>query len=297
MTHVPRKTALVLALACTLAGGCRKASTTDEAPHPRIASFSPAISGMLFAMGLGRHVVGVTTFCDVPEEFAGVPVVGDRARISAEAVLAVRPDLILVQQNPADFAAVTKIDPHVKVEHFKIETLDDIAAAIERVAALAGAAERGALAKHGFLAKLDAARERTAGQARPRTLFLMGFDSPSTGGKGTFLSEMISAAGGANAAAEEGYSGWRTLNRENVLAMAPDVLICQVPPGREEAAKEYWQMLADLPAVRAGRVFTVTDNRWTVPSIWSADFTVRLAAMIHPGGAPPAATQGGAGGQ
>jgi len=93
---------------------------------------------------------------------------------------------------------------------------------------------------------------------------------------------MIELAGGTNAAAAAGYSGWKTLNRENIQAMAPEVLICQVSAGQARAAAKYWRTLSDLPAVRADRVYSVTDSKWTVPSIWSAEFAERLVAMIHP---------------
>ena len=265
------------------AAGCRRpAPSGPDSPAPRVVSFSPAITGMLFEMNLGRHVVGVTTFCTVPAGERDIPVVGDRARVSAEPILAVRPDVILVQQNPADFAAVTNIAPRVRIEHFTIESLADIAAAIERIGAIAGDQQAGLAHKEAFLSRLEAVRRRTAGLARPRVLFLLDFDKPSTGGAGTFISEMIDAAGGLNAAAAAGYSGWRTLNRENVISMAPEVLVCQVSPGQEAAAADYWRTLGDLPAVRAGRVHVVTDSRWTVPSIWSARFAEELASMIHP---------------
>jgi len=275
-----RLSLISLAVAAALVG-CRKPPPRPDAPTPRIVSFSPAITGMCFEMGLGKHIVGVTTFCRLPDDHQDIPVVGDRARVSCEAILAVQPDICLIQQNPADFAAVSRIDPELQVEHFTIETLADISAAITRIGKLAGRDDLASRYSSEFEGKLEAVRIAFRDQHRPKVLFLLGYERPSTGGNGTFISEMIDLAGGTNAAASSGYSGWKMLNRENIQAMAPEVLICQVSPGQERQAEEYWQTLSDVPAVRLGRVHLVTDSRWTVPSIWSAGFAENLAGMLH----------------
>ena len=279
-----RSTTAILIAALVFLPACRKETTPpqgDGAPSPRIVSFSPALTDMLYDMGLGEHVVGVTSYCRPPADSAP-PVVGDRSRVSAEAILAVRPDVILIQQNPDDFGAVKSIDPSIRIEHFKIETLDDVASTIERIGAIAGDPELAAAHKNTFLAKLESVRRSVTGQPRLKVLFIGGIERPHTGGKGTFLDEMIRLAGGRNAAADRGYEGWKTLNRENILAMSPEVLICQVSPAREAEAREYWKTLSHLPAVASGRIFVVTDSRWTIPSMRSADFAEKLAAMVHP---------------
>jgi len=272
----------IVVSAVLVLAGCRQPPPRPNAPTPRVVSFSPAISGMLFAMGLGRHVVGVTRFCTRPSGQDDIPVVGDRARVSAEAILATKPDIVLIQQNPDDFAAVTNIVPQIRIEHFTIETFADVAAAMKTIGKLLGNEPVGVAASDAFGARLAAVRRKTAKLPRPKVLFVLGYDKPSTGGAGTFMDEMIEAAGGRDAATSAGYHGWKRLNRENIIAMAPDVLICQVSTGQAPAAKAYWKTLGDLPAVRGGEVYVVTDNRWTIPSAWSAGFAERLAEILHP---------------
>jgi len=273
--------AIGLALAAVGPLGCRKGLYRPDAPRPRIVTYSPAITGIVCAMGLGGHVVGLTGYCEPP---AGLnpPVVGDRARISAEAILAVRPDLLLVQQNIDDFGAVKALAPDVRIEHFTIETLGDVAEAIRRIGRLIGRAELGERHSRAFEARLQSVSRRVSLLPRPSVLFVIGYERPLTGGTGTFVDEMITLAGGANVAAEQGYAGWKNLNRENILAMAPEVLICQTKPGREQAARDYWLGLNDLPAAKEGRIYTVTDDRWSIPSVWSADLAARLSMLIHP---------------
>lgn len=271
-----------ISIACLLACGCRKSPPAPAGPSPRIVSFSPALTDILYDMGLGEHVVGITTFCQPPGG-SRPPIVGDRGRVNAEAILAVRPDMLLVQQNPEDFGALRSLAPQVRIEYFEIETLAAVAAAVQRVGELAGQPETARARRSEFEQKMQDLRSRLAGREPVATLLVMDYERPSTGGAGTFIDEMITLAGGVNAAAARGYNGWKTLNRENILAMAPQVLICQVPSGQEAAAREYWQSLPSLPAVAAGRVHVVTDVRWTIPSLRSVDYAAELAAMIHPG--------------
>ena len=262
-----------------LIGGCHKPPAGREVPRPRIVSFSPAITRMLFDMGLGGHVVGVTSQDSLPEGVTR-PVVGDAFSVSAEAILAVHPDVVLIQMTPDHFDAVRKLDPNIQIEHFTIETLDDLAAAMERIGRIAGGAPVGLSAAAEFRAKLEALRARVRNLPRRRVLFVTDFKTFGSAGRGTFIDQMIDAAGGTNVAAK--YSGWVTMTAESILLAAPEVLICQVDAGGEAKALEYWRSLKDLPAARTGAIHVVTDRQWTIPTAAMADLAATLAEMIHP---------------
>lgn len=288
MTARPASRWLVV-LACLAVAGCRdsRRAGTDVplpgAPHPRIVSFSPALTQILYDMGLGAHVVGVTRLCPVPEARTK-PVVGDRKAVSTETILNVEPDVVVIQQNPDDFGALRRVMPAVRIEHFSIKSLDAIAAAVARMGRIAGRDDLGARCRERFRGELESIRERTAGRDRPKVVFLIEFDRQATAGRGTFVGEMIELAGGTNAAAAK-YDRWANISNEAVVALAPDVLVCQTDPGKASAAMDHWRQLGGIPAVRAGRVHVVTDPGWTIPSTRSSRFAARLAEMIHPAAA------------
>jgi len=273
-----------LFLAALPAAGCSDGGTPPRpaGANPRVVSFSPALTQILCDMGLADRLVGVTTFCPQPSGRT-VPIVGDRMTVSTEAVLNVDPDVVLIQQNPQDFAALRSVKPGVRIEHFTIETLANIASAIQRAGELAGRDDLGRDCRSRFEAELDAVRVRVTELPRPRVAFLYGFDGPAVAGKGTFLDEMIELAGGTNAAAEK-YDRWANISNEGVLALSPEVLVCLVEPGTESAAREHWRRLADVPAVASGRVHVVTDRNWTIPSTRSSALAAALADMLHPAG-------------
>jgi iron complex transport system substrate-binding protein len=264
-------------------GGCSQPTKPPDRPAPRVVSFSPALTEILFDMGLGEHVVGVTRFCKLP---AGVqrPRVGD-AVPNTEAVLAVWPSVIFTQSSPAKFQGVRDLDPDVRVVQVQLEALNDLPAAMDRIGEVLDRADLAAKHKAAFAAKLDAVRRRVAGRPRPRVLFVMGTDRPVASGPGTFVSDLIELAGGVNAGADiPGQVRWRPTHIEAVLKAAPDVLICQVSSAEQaDAARGYWLKWRDLPAARAGRVYVVTDVHWSIPSTRLADLAPKLAEMIHPG--------------
>ena len=290
--------AFMVALAVTVAaaggggGDSRPAGpliTNQGLTPPRIVSFAPGITQVLFALGADEQVVGVTRLCRLP---AGVqrPRVGDAFNINTEAILALRPDLILTQVTTEKFRGLVDIDPHVRVEYVDMVSLAEIRTAVRRIGELAGRADRAAAVLGDFDAKLRAVRRRAAGPPHPRVIFVMGTDRPTAFADGTYVGDLIELAGGINVGAEiPGTTRWRMTHIDAIAALRPDVLVCQIDQGADAgAARRYWLKWRDLPAARSGRVFVVTDPMWTIPGTHVADLAGRLAEMIHGGAAPRA---------
>ncbi len=270
----------VVAAVIVAAPSCRRQAPVDGATRPRIVSFCPAITRMMFEMGLEDHLVAVTTQ-DVLPAGVDLPVVGDAFTVNSEGVINARPDALLTNVNVEHFAGVRRLDPNISIEHFRLETLDDVAAAMERIAVIAGKPDAGQAARRRFEDTLADVARRVEGLGRPKVAFITEFRMLGTAGRGTFIDEMIALAGGENVAAK--YSGWTNMTAEGLLAARPDVVICQVGSEAEAArAREFFDELKDLPAVQAGRVHVTADLGWTIPCGELAGFTSRLAEIIHP---------------
>ena len=98
---------------------------------------------------------------------------------------------------------------------------------------------------------------------------------------------MIERAGGVNAGDPgKAHPLWRQMDIEGVIAAKPDVVFCEAPAAEADAAKDYWLSVPGLPAAETGRVYMVTDRRWSVPSSYSSKVARELATMIHPNLAP-----------
>ncbi len=271
----------ILLLAGLVLAGCPQDIPRADAPRPRVVSFSPALTAMLFEMGLGDHIVGVTSYCTLPPGVK-IPVVGSQLNIRAEPIVAVEPDVLLIQSAPTRFKTVRKLKPDIKIKCFRTETLADVGEAMVRIADVLGRPDKGHQARQQFQAGLDKVRRRVAGRPRPGVIFVTGHHSPLVAGRDTFMNELIEVAGGVNAAAEK-YTGWKKIGVESILKLAPDVIVCQSQAAAADEARRYWEALVrSLP--RTVRVYVVTDRRWTIPTSRLADpIASRLADFIHPG--------------
>jgi len=270
----------ILLLAILVFTGCQRDLPRSHAPVPRTVSFSPAITDMLFEMGFGDHVVGVTTYCQPPDS-VHIPIVGNDLNIIAEPILAVAPDILITQSNPKRFETVGRLSPNTRIEYVRIETFGDIAEAMVRIATLMGEPDRGDKARGEFLSGLDKVRRRVAGRPKPRVIFIMGHHDPSSAGRGTFINELIEVAGGVNIAAEK-YEGWKKIDIESLLKLTPDVIVCESGAAGADEARQYWSKLTAASPNKV-RVYVVTDKRWTIPTGRMADtFAPLMADLIHP---------------
>lgn len=258
------------------------AAPTGDTARVRLVPYSPTLSAMAFEMGLGDRVVGVTRWARLPHGEKR-PVVGDAASVDVEALLAVRPDVILVQGERIDgFDAIARLAPAVRIETVRIERLDDIAPAARRVASLA----RGGPDAEASVARFEQtlAGMRTAGTTNPtpRVLFVLGTTRPTVAGPGTFMADLIDLCGGRNAGDDiPGRALWRAADLESIARAAPDVVICQSDAGSSAAAaREWWMARTLVPAARKGRVFVVDESEWTIPSLGLAGLAPRLREMI-----------------
>jgi len=253
-----------------------------DPPRPRIVSFSPAITEILFDMGLGDHVVGVTNHC-TPPAGAEPTRIGDAFTINASVILSVAPDVIFTQVDPARFKGARDVKPDLQVVGLEIERLDDVPAAMKRIGETVGRSDLAAAQIKAFTDRIAAVRARVAGLDRPRVLFVMGTDRPIAAGGDNFVGDLIEAAGGVNAGTEiPGKTRWRPTQIDHVVKAAPDVLICQHSwKGGSGRARDYWLQWKELPAATSGRVYAVTDSSWTIPSQKLTDRASELADMIH----------------
>jgi iron complex transport system substrate-binding protein len=269
----------VLVLAGLPLAGCGR-STAPKAASPRIITFAPHITQIALDLGLADHIVGLTNHCVGPPGLSAA-VLGDGFRLNAEAAALVKPDILFHNTDEADFRRTLS---GVKLVRMENGSLAKLYASIRRMGDTMGCSGRAEALVAKISAELEAVSRSVAQRPRPRVLFVLGTDKPTTVGAGWTLSELIEIAGGRNAAAEKGLRSWGTINLETIEAIGPDVLICQVDPGAQNVAqaKQYWQRWDSIKAVRDHRVFVTDDASLTIEDSRVSQIACKLAAMIHP---------------
>ncbi|ANM30305.1 hypothetical protein ABI59_13060 [Acidobacteria bacterium Mor1] len=277
----------IVLLACLACGSPQQESSGDasqDAPPRRIVSLTPSITEILFALGLGERIVGVTQFCDWPAEAAAKPQVGGYSNPSIESVLAQRPDLVLVSPNTGNREAALAIErAGVRLEVIEGDSLEETYLAVRQVADAAGVPEEGQRLAAEIRARIDEAGRRVAGREPVPALFSVQLEPMIAAGSDTLISELLEAAGGRNVVQAEGYP---RLGIETVLQSGPAVVF-QTRMGMEAEEERaltdaFWQRWPALPAVRDGRVALIDASIATRPGPRIADAVDELARRLHP---------------
>lgn len=278
------------ALADSLSSREPQALPTAQAPPPRrIISIIPAVTEMLFAMGAGDQVVGVSSYDRYPPEVASRPRVGALLDPDIERILTLKPDLVVVYRTQGELVARLE---RARVPTFAYEHagLADITVTIRRLGERIGRGRQAAELASQIESAIDDVRRRVAGRTRPNTALL--FDrEPGTlrsmyvsAGVG-FMHDMLEAAGGADAFADVKRQSLQ-ISAETLLARAPDIII-EVhstegwTPERIAREREVWRALPALPAVRTGRVYILADSRLSIPGPRVAEAIRMIAEVLH----------------
>jgi iron complex transport system substrate-binding protein len=261
-----------------------------RAPVRRIVSLVPAVTEMLFAIGAGPRVVGVSNYDSFPDAVRLLPRVGALLDPDTERILALRPDLVVTYASQADLRARFE-RAGIRTFTYRHAGLDGVFDSLREIGEVAGgAAEAGRLAQS-LRAGMAAVRSRVAGRPRPRTLLV--FErQPKTlrnmyvsGGIG-FIHDMLVAAGGANVFADVRAESAQP-SHEAVLARAPEVILevraaGLLEPRDLDADRAVWKTLPSLPAVRSGRVHFLVGEHMVVPGPRFVQGIEALARTLHP---------------
>jgi len=213
----------------------------------RIVSTAPAVTEILFALGLGDKVVGVTQFCNYPPEARKKPRIGTFLQPNLEVILSLRPDLVVIQKNPVRLGARLE-SMGLKTMEVDQPTVEAVYDSIRRIGAAAGVPGRAGALEEKMRAEVAAIRDRAAGRPRRRVVFIVGrnpnaIEGLVAVGKGSYLNELLRDAGGENIFENTGAAYPRiAVEERRVYAVASDIFV--VPgPRIVEAAREFARML------------------------------------------------------
>lgn len=250
----------------------------------RIVSLAPNLTETVYALGAEGRLVGVTDYCDYPPEAQAKTHVGAPINPSLEAIVALRPDLVL---------ATTAINRRETVESLERvglavyatspRTVQGVLDSVEHLARLMGAQQQGEIVVAGLQARLGGLRERLKGLVAKRVLFVVWQEPLITIGQHTFLADALRWAGAESVVQTP--QDWPHVSLEEVVRLQPEYLIF-ASNHTESGAQEFsglherpgWR---DLTAVRDGHIAVVSDaiDR---PAPRLVDAIEQLARQLHP---------------
>jgi ABC-type hemin transport system substrate-binding protein len=284
-------TSFAVALAAMLCSGCReKASAPATGPTTRgagtAASLSPAATDLILGMGAGDHLVAVSNYDPADVGKRKLPRVGDYLTTDWETLATLRPATMIIQMDPVRLPeGFTRRAQRlgIKLLNVRINRLDDVMQASEQIGGEIGEPAKGKKLADELRERIEAVRRRCAGQPRVRTLLTLDDRGESIVGRGEFLDDMLTAAGGENAGASLA-GAYPRGDIETLIALKPDAVIILKPGATAELlakAKELCRRL-EVPAGRDGRVYLIADENVLLPGSHVAQVTEEIARLLHP---------------
>ena len=233
---------------------------TLERPAARIISLAPHTTEQLFAAGAGDRIVGVSDYSDYPEEAKALPRVASSGSVNLEAVLALKPDLVVAWRLEATAAALTRLEsmgiPVFYSEPHKLAQIPDMIEALGELAGTEATAKPLARSLRAEIGKLH----DEYGARRTINVFYQISDRPlMTLGGGHFVSDAIDVCGGRNIFAGSTVMA-PVVNIESVLAADPIAILTARPDPGDRSWEKFWRRFPGLFAVELDNLYTVPTN-------------------------------------
>jgi iron complex transport system substrate-binding protein len=266
------------------------AGTADVSPPKRIISLSPGVTEVLFAIGAGDQVVGVTDFCVFPEKAKSIPRVGGLLNPSYETLITLKPDLIIHQPNKHKIKNfVDKLGIHNLP--ISMLSLAEIFSSIKKIGVATHREPAADRLIQSMRDKINFHRKRLADVSQKSVLLILGISNDSMRelygvGPKTYLGEMLALAGGKNILAET-QAQYPKVSKEFIIHKSPEIII-EVGPkdilSREASQKrrQGWQKFSTIRAVKNNNIHFIGSGYILIPGPRLVNIIDDFVNAIHP---------------
>lgn len=252
---------------------------TFGAAPSRIVSLNPATTELLFALGAGSRLVGRTTWDEWPVEALAVPDLGPGVRPNIEAVLAARPDFVVLYASSDNRAAASRLRAAgISTLSLKVDRIEHFERSTRLLARVLGDTAAGRIVADSVRATLDRVAARTSAVVRPTVLWPVDVSPVIVIGAGSFLHQLIEIAGGTNVYGDVAAASPQ-LSLEDIHMRDPDVILANKTLRGRIRSESGWR---DLRAVRTSRVLEADEMLMGRPSVRMGEAAVALARLLHP---------------
>jgi iron complex transport system substrate-binding protein len=258
-------------------------------PYQRIICGTPGITEIVFGLGAGDRVVGVSQFSSYPPQAAEKPVIGGLINPNRERITSLRPDLLITQGKHESLAAFCR-QQGITFLSLEIEMLEDVWDAIARLGRLLGAAAEASRLEERIKAGLHDLSSQTAPFPKKKVFFVLGHSPGDLSnlmsiGPRTFIHQLITAAGGINIFADARIT-YPQISKESLLRRRPEIII-EVITGdlgdeKIRVLENDWSQLSILPAVAEGRIHFLNQDYLLIPGTRLPQTARLLSEIIHP---------------
>jgi len=254
----------------------------------RIVSLAPSNTEILFSLGLGDRVVGVTTVCDYPEEAKCCPKVGGFSNPSLEKIVVMKPDLVLATSRHQQLIKGIE-DAGLNVLVLKPKKIEDVFKIIEIVGKATGVENKAVILTKGLKDRVNAVSEKVDGipeNERPIVYYEMWYEPLMTVGRDTLSGQVIKLAGGKNIA-NDSTEQYPQISEEVIIEKNPEVMFNSyghgennnVPNPNEIGNRKGWK---EISFVKNNKIYEMDANLLTRPSPRIVDGIEKMAGYLYP---------------
>jgi iron complex transport system substrate-binding protein len=253
-------------------------------PPERIIALAPNLTEILYALGLGDRVVGVTNHCDYPPEASLKPKVGSYINLNVEEIISLSPDLAIGTVDGNERIILDLLEQaKIKVFFVNPRSVRQVIETILTLGRLCGATEKAQTLSAELTNRVDHVVERVGSREKPLVFLQIQIQPIMTVNKNTVHNDLIRLAGGRNMTAEEPVT-YPRISMEEVIQMKPEVILISSMErgGRFEKARQDWLKWTSIPAVQNKRVYLIDSDLIDRPSPRLVDGLEMMARYIHP---------------
>jgi len=284
--------AVIFLVTCSPANPIPPGAVTDDLGRPvniekiprRIISLSPSNTEILFALGLGEKVVGVTEYCNYPPKAKDKEKIGGFSTPDIERIIALEPDLILAESRHAK-----EVIPALEERGFTIfasapKSLDGILEDIRIVGEITGKAKEAYELVAEMESRIEAVTDKTKELERLRVFYITWHDPLWSVGSGTIINELIEKAGGINIFQD--ITGHEVVDIETLIVRNPEIIIACTGHGEAEGKPFEWakeeSRLRVTEARKDNRVYQIDADLVSRAGPRIVDALEEFAQFIHP---------------
>lgn len=244
----------------------------------RAVSLAPNLTENIFAVGAGDRLVGVTSFCNFPEDANKIAKVGDTINPNIEAIIALKPQVVFVS-TASQIENFTKTLEQQNIAVFVTapKDLNGVLANLRQLGDIFGTTERTTILLNELQEKIIATDEKIADKAKVKTFVQISKEPLFTVGKDSFLTEIVERAGGISVTKDVA-TAYPKLSKETALALNPDVIILSESPDNLEPN----DVFKNSNAVKNKKIFKINADLLSRPSPRLIDALEQLAEALHP---------------
>lgn len=234
--------------------------TFDKVPE-RIISLSPANTEILYAVGAGDKVVGVTSFCDYPAEVLDVEKIGTFEGPNLELIQKLMPDVVLAGGYIQEDLITSLEQLNIPVVSTEATDFNSIFDSITLVGKVSGNDEKAAEVVKGMKDKIAEIQDKVKGKTPKSVFYVVWTDPLSTAGSGTFINDVIKAAGGINTAEKVQY--WAKYSIEELVKDNPEYLLSSKHATNEGVTADFYRdspLFKNLDSVKNNKIYLMSDD-------------------------------------